>query len=76
MTVSIAMEKTHIQSTAAAVWNITHGFGRPPVVDVFVQLVGWNTPRKVLPEEVKIISATQVQITFAGIPTAGTAVLR
>lgn len=76
MAIQLPMEKTHVQNVAAHTWNIAHGFGRVPAVDVYVQLVGWDSPRKVLPEEVKIISLNEVQITFAGIPTAGTAILR
>lgn len=76
MSFSLSMEKTHNQVVAAAEWDITHGFGRPPIVDVYVQLAGWDTPRKILPEEVKVVSATAIKITFAGTPTAGTAVLR
>lgn len=76
MAIQLPMEKTHHQAVAAATWNIVHGFGRVPAVDVYVQLLGWDTPRKVLPEEVKIVSVNEVQITFAGIPTAGTAILR
>lgn len=76
MSFSIPREKVHKQTVAAAEWNIYHGFGREPAVDVYIQLTGWDTPRKALPEEVKIVSANEVKITFAGIPTTGTAVLR
>jgi hypothetical protein len=76
MTFALPKEMTHVQAVAAAEWNIVHGFGRVPAVDVYIQLTGWSTPRKALPEEVKIVSANEVKITFAGIPTAGTAILR
>lgn len=76
MSFSIPMEKTHKQTVPAAEWDIVHGFGREPIVDVYIQLAGWDTPRKILPEEVKVVSATAIKITFAGTPTAGTAVLR
>lgn len=68
--------KEHVQSTPASEWLITHNFGRYPVVDVYVQLPGWTTPRKVVPEDVIIVDANTVKITFAGNLVAGRAVLR
>lgn len=68
--------KEHVQSVPASEWLIAHNFGRLPIVDVFVQLPGWDTPRKVVPEEVIAVDANNVKITFAGNSVAGRAVLR
>lgn len=76
MSFSIPMEKTHKQTVPAAEWNVVHNFGREPIVDVYIQLTGWDTPRKALPDEVKIVSKNEVKITFAGIPSVGVAILR
>lgn len=76
MSIHVPREYVHEQSIPADEWNIVHGFGRAVVVDVFLQLDGWETPRKVMPEDVKLVNANTIKITFAGRVVSGTAVLR
>lgn len=66
----------HVQSVAASEWLVKHNLGRLPVVDVFIQLPGWATLRKVIPEDVIIVDSNTAKITFAGNMVSGRAVVR
>lgn len=64
---------THVQATPAQVWEIAHYLGTSyPVVDVWVDDSG--TEKKILPETVRAINASTVEITFST-PTAGRATI-
>ena len=64
--------KKHVQSTPLDTWQIVHGFGRLPVVDVYMIVDGVQS--KVIPAEVKRVDDNTVSIEF-GEPVAGLAIL-
>lgn len=76
MAIHIQRELTHVQEVASDEWNIVHGFGRPVVVDVYLQLPGWDAPRKVIPADVKIVNVNTIKILFGPMVVAGTAIIR
>lgn len=61
---------TYQQSPASATWTINHNLNTTtPMVQVYD-----NTPRMLIPDEINIVDANNLTITF-GSPLAGTAVL-
>lgn len=64
----------HDQSVAASTWNIEHNLGTmTPVLDTFIDFEG--AVRKILPADVIVVDANNVQVVFTT-PRSGKVALR
>jgi hypothetical protein len=61
---------TFTQLNPATTWTINHGFGHKPAVDVIIDTGQGRV--KIMPQEVRHVSDTQLMITFAN-PESGVA---
>tara|TARA_B100000700_G_scaffold101966_1_gene115011 strand:+ start:61294 stop:61515 length:222 start_codon:yes stop_codon:yes gene_type:complete len=64
----------HTQAIAAAEWIINHNLGtNAPAVDVYIDYEG--AVRKIIPQDVIVMSNTQVKVVFSS-PRTGVAAVR
>lgn len=63
----------HKQTVPASTWRVQHNFGREPIVDVYLDKAGGL--QKVLPSEVRVITAGAVVDIELIDPVTGIAVL-
>ena len=60
---------THTQAVASTSWVITHNFGRPPVVEVFVNHGG--QVKKMMPLNIIHTNSNTLTVTFSVARTGG-----
>jgi len=64
----------HVQSVPAVKWTVVHNLGTmAPAVDVIILYEG--VQQKIIPQDVKVISKTTVEILFS-VARTGTAAIR
>lgn len=62
MTFNVGTSIQYTQSTPSANWVILHGFGRYPIVDVYIDLSGTLT--RILPKSITFDNPSQCTVAF------------